>query len=92
MGFRNLNFSDGSVVPIIQAMNTITHALASQRPLAFQLGAGMAGRLRGVVDTLRGLYRSAPRGHAELRGMSDLELRDLGIGRSEVGHVLGDAR
>ena len=28
----------------------------------------------------------------ELRAMSDLELRDLGIGRSEIPRVLGDAR
>lgn len=41
-----------------------------------------------------GRKRRAQRLHAgELRAMSDLELKDLGIGRSEIGYLLDqDAR
>lgn len=39
------------------------------------------------ADWLRHLPRVAS--HNELRGMSDRELQDLGIGRSEIPHLLG---
>jgi len=73
-------------------MNTMTHAWASQQPLALQIGADLTERLRAVLAGLRQAFRSAPRGGAELRGMSDLDLRDLGIGRSEVARLLDAGR
>jgi hypothetical protein len=51
---------------------------------------------RGVAALARAArLASAPGGYQslgaeELRGMSDLELRDLGIGRSEIPRTLGE--
>ncbi|WP_077231373.1 DUF1127 domain-containing protein [Methyloversatilis thermotolerans] len=36
------------------------------------------------------LARRRARADAELRGMNDLELRDLGLGRSDIPSVIGD--
>ena len=45
--------------------------------------------LAGLLDGLRGLLRRhQPLGADELRAMSEIELKDLGIGRSEVEYSL----
>ena len=93
MGFRNLNFSDGSVVGIMAPMNTNTHALAGQQPLFNFLWADAAALLVRLAAAMRRRRARACRpGADELQAMSDLDLKDLGLGRSEVGHALESGR
>jgi len=54
-----------------------------------KLFTSAAGWLRRWAASARGVHsRSAA---DELRAMSEHELRDLGIGRSEIPHILGRA-
>jgi len=47
--------------------------------------------MQWLLRRLASIARPAARGAQELRAMSDYELKDLGIGRSEVGYTLGEA-
>lgn len=69
----------------MQGMNTNTHALARPRPLALPTWPRAVAWLARVL-------RPAPSGAGELRGMSELELKDLALGRSEVGHAFEAGR
>jgi uncharacterized protein YjiS (DUF1127 family) len=51
----------------------------------------MAAALRGLGRTPRGTRTTRTRAGAELQAMSDHELKDLGIGRSEIAYVLDAA-
>lgn len=44
---------------------------------------------RDLYRRIAGVRRRA-RANAELRGMNDLELRDLGLGRSDIASVMSD--
>lgn len=55
-------------------------------PTARRLGLALL-RIASRLPT-----RHQPLGADELRGMGDLELRDLGLGRSEIPHVLRPPR
>lgn len=55
---------------------------------AFAFAAWLLGVVRSAVVAAFKPGPARPRGADELRGMSDHELRDLGIGRSEIPHVL----
>jgi hypothetical protein len=73
-------------------MNTNTHALARPRPLAMPLAAHMAEWLAHLGASMAQCLRAAGSGAGELRAMDDRGLQDLGIGRSEIGHVLDNGR
>ena len=57
---------------------------------AFAFVAWAAGVVRRAVAVAFKPGPARPRGADELMGMSDRELRDLGIGRSEIPHVLDE--
>lgn len=66
-------------------MNAVPSLLLS---LPYRLAAAMA-RLAAPAVRLPRAPRPQPLGADELQAMSELDLKDLGIGRSEVPHVLG---
>jgi uncharacterized protein YjiS (DUF1127 family) len=65
--------------------------LTTFHPLQWLLAFLPAARLpRAAPSPWRKPKRPQVLGAAELRGMSDYELKDLGIGRSEVPHLIDD--
>jgi uncharacterized protein YjiS (DUF1127 family) len=73
-------------------MNSNTHALARPRPLALPLRAQLAGWLARMGAAAARRLHGGRQGTGELHAMSDGELRDLGIGRSEIAQVLRSGR
>lgn len=58
---------------------------------ALAFAAWAVGVVRGAVVAAFKPGPARPRGGDELMGMSDRELSDLGIGRSEIPHVLEES-
>jgi uncharacterized protein YjiS (DUF1127 family) len=68
-------------------LNLAPPAALRRGPLADRLAAGLAG-FAGLLARWRNAHRHQSLGARELRSMSDLELRDLGMGRSEIPYAL----
>lgn len=64
---------------------------AHRQPVLATFADWIAVSVTGVVQAAFARRPPAP-GRDELRGMSERELGDLGIGRSEVPYVLGRRR
>jgi len=87
---RILNFPDASVAatmqgpePTMHAELNMPHLVPSFLPSARRLGLALLRFAAGLAAP-----RHKPPGATELRAMGDLELRDLGLGRSDIPYVL----
>lgn len=73
-------------------MNTNTHALTSFQSPALAVWAHAARGLTRAAAMARRVVPRRPQGASELQAMSDQELKDLGLGRSELAYALEAGR